>query len=496
MFDNSLPEPDALTTLDDAGLVSAIAGWVAVESAAAARRLAAIAEFTARRMDGAEHEEWIVDDWDAASIEVGAALNVSPGRAGGQMNLGMTLRNRLPKVAALFAAGVLNARTVAMIARRTDLVRDREALDTLDTALAERASDYGPYSDRKLESAIDLWVTAVDPDAVRRARSAARSREFCVGDSHDQDGITAVWGRLLATDAKLLDARLTAMARAVCHADPRTIAQRRADSLGALAAGSDHLVCACGSPSCPIAGTDPRAASVVVHVLAQAETLDAQPDPERHGEQESKTTAQLRNAPLAPTAVIVGGPVLPAPQVAELVKGGAKVRTVQHPGNEPEQRYRPSVKLAEWVRMRDLTCRAPGCDRPAVFSDIDHTVPWPAGPTHPSNNKCYCRFHHLTKTFWNGFDDRQQPDGSIVWTTPTGNSYTTRPFSALLFPAWPTATAPLPEPVKTLETTAPEANPMRGMKMPKRKRTRAREREYRINAERALNAAENIEPSF
>ena len=89
--------------------------------------------------------------------------------------------------------------------------------------------------------------------------------------------------------------------------------------------------------------------------------------------------------------MIVGGPILPAPLLAELINAGAKVRFVQHPSAEPELRYRPSTALDEWVRMRDLTCRAPGCDQPAVYADIDHTVPWPAGATHPSNNKCYCR---------------------------------------------------------------------------------------------------------
>lgn len=39
---------------------------------------------------------------------------------------------------------------------------------------------------------------------------------------------------------------------------------------------------------------------------------------------------------------------------------------------------------------RDRTCRFPGCDRPAQFCDIDHTVPYPYGFTHPSNLKCLC----------------------------------------------------------------------------------------------------------
>jgi hypothetical protein len=50
--------------------------------------------------------------------------------------------------------------------------------------------------------------------------------------------------------------------------------------------------------------------------------------------------------------------------------------------------------LERFIRCRDLTCRFPGCDRPAELCDIDHTVPYPLGLTHPSNLKCVCRKQH------------------------------------------------------------------------------------------------------
>ena len=69
-----------------------------------------------------------------------------------------------------------------------------------------------------------------------------------------------------------------------------------------------------------------------------------------------------------------------------------------------------------------------------MFADIDHTVPYPHGATHPANIKCYCRKHHLVKTFWEGWADAQAADGTVRVTTPTGHTYTAAPFSALLFP--------------------------------------------------------------
>jgi hypothetical protein len=66
-----------------------------------------------------------------------------------------------------------------------------------------------------------------------------------------------------------------------------------------------------------------------------------------------------------------------------------------------EPQYRPSTALAEFIRARDLCCRFPGCEVPAEFCDLDHSIPWASGgPTHPSNLNCKCRAHHLLKTFW------------------------------------------------------------------------------------------------
>ena len=88
------------------------------------------------------------------------------------------------------------------------------------------------------------------------------------------------------------------------------------------------------------------------------------------------------------------GGLVPAPLLAELIARGATVAFIGAPDTDPETRYRPSPKLDTFVRNRDLTGRHPGCDRPADHADIDHTTAWPAGPTHPSNTKCYCRKHH------------------------------------------------------------------------------------------------------
>jgi hypothetical protein len=80
--------------------------------------------------------------------------------------------------------------------------------------------------------------------------------------------------------------------------------------------------------------------------------------------------------------------------------------------------------------------------------------------------------------------DRQLPDGTVIWTSPSGKVYTTKPGGALFFPALDTSTGQLLIP----ESTGPvQSN--RGLMMPTRQRTRADDRAYRIALERQHNAA-------
>lgn len=487
---------DGLVSADDGAVVAAIEGWAVSEAKAAARRIAAVGELVRRRCGDDARDRWACDSWDAAAAEVSAALGIPHGRASGEMHLSLAMRHRLPRVGALFMAGRLSYQVCRAIGWRTMLVDDGEALALIDAALAEAAVVWGPMSEYKLEQAIDVWIDRYDPGALRRTRATARSRDVELGSRDEKSGTTSLRGRLYSTDAALLDRRLTQMAHGVCDDDPRTIAQRRADALGALAAGSDRLACTCGSPECPAGADDGRGSSIVIHVLTEAEVLAGEPDSAMSGE--SERLGVTRDTPLSElceprtepertaepvTSVLTGrGGIVPPALLAQMIRSGAKVRFLRQPGDEPEPGYWPSAALDEFVRMRDLTCRFPNCDVPAEFCDIDHTVPWPLGPTHASNLSCKCRKHHLLKTFWEGWSDKQLPDGTLIWTSPAGKRYVTHPGSRLLIPQWNTTTAALPEP----SGDPPRAT---GLMMPTRRRTRAAQRALNIRRERALNDA-------
>jgi hypothetical protein len=250
---------------------------------------------------------------------------------------------------------------------------------------------------------------------------------------------------------------LDALAATVCEHDPRTQMQRRADAVGALGRGEATLACLCGREDCPEVAELAAVSSAVIHVLAEQGTLDGSSD----------APGYLR-----------GFGILPAESVREVAKT-ARLKLLTVPtGVAPDPGYRPSAKNKEFIGWRDLTCRWPGCDKPVEVCDVDHTVPYPWGPTHPSNNKPYCRIHHLLKTFC-GWSDQQLPDGTIKLTSPTGHTYSTQPHGAAMFPA-------LGQPTGDLDLP-PEPQPPvmdRSAMMPRRTHTRAQDHRDRINAER------------
>ncbi|MDT5015033.1 MAG: hypothetical protein QOD39_1193, partial [Mycobacterium sp.] len=298
------------------------------------------------------------DSQFAAADEVAATTTIGYRRASGQLRIAVALRDRLPRVGALYVQGVVSSRIVSTITWRTQYVIDDEAIALIDAAIAARASTWGPLSEDKLDEAIDAWIQRHDPAALRHTQTAMRTRDFNVGDIDDPAGVTSVWGKLSAADAAVLDRRVSAMAREVCDNDPRTLKERRADALGALGNGNEHLACRCGSDTCPAAAVT-QSSNVVVHVLADQSTIEA-------------ATAPTHDKKPSP-AVIVGGGIVPAPLLNRVIRGGAKVRPIPMPSVEPEPHYRPSAGLAQFVRLRDLFCRFPGCDVPADRCDIDHT---------------------------------------------------------------------------------------------------------------------------
>jgi hypothetical protein len=448
-------------TPESAALLDRIRETGRSEAQAAARRLVAVGElFMVRLRDSGEQADCAMDTWDAVAAQVAAALKCSIGMGSSYLRYAVALRDRLPQVGNVFQAGDIDYRAFQTIVFRTDLITDIEVLARVDTVLAARLSRYASLTRGRLAAEVDRVVATVDRDAVRRAKEAIRDRFVDV--VADETGIAFVTGTVLAAAGRALDLRLDELAKTVCDADPRSREQRRADALGALTAGADRLMCGCGSTACNAAARASKS-NVVIHVVAEQASVDG--------------------SGRTPGVVLGIEGLITAEMVAELGRS-AHLQPLIPPADEPEPRYVPSAKLAAFVRARDVTCRAPGCDHPAFDCDVDHTIAYhDGGWTHASNLKALCRKHHLLKTF-GGWRDKQLPDGTVIWLLPDGHTYVTMPGSALLFPNLCVPTGDL----APAETDSPiEYCGDRNAMMPKRCRTRRQDRADRVAAERRRN---------
>ena len=501
MFDGSLPEIADLASLTDAALVDAAGGWARAENAAGARKLAVMAEIFSRRtgLDAGERELWWIDPDAAVAAELAAALNVSAGMALHQTHRGVALRDRLPKVAALFEAGLVSDLLVRTIVSRTYLIDDDDAMAAVDAALAERVTRWGALSVKKTEDAIDALVDEHDPGALRRATRVGRTSETVrFGSPTDVAGTTTIWARLNSPDAALMEQNVEEVARSVCDADPRTASTNAAPTRWPPRSPRTAFDCTCGEPDCG-GGTagDAPAKNAVVYAVADEESVDAATA--AHAEADAAPDPEPPRAAAKP-AYVFGAGIMPTALLGGILER-ARIREVRHPGENspPEPRYTPTRTTAEFVRCRDLTCRFPGCDKPAQVCDIDHTVAYPVGPTHPSNLKCLCRFHHLLKTFWNGLG------------AGATDNYPTAPSSGPARPGTPMSPTPaactcsrscVHPPPRCGPANHPTVEPTgdRGAMMPKRRHTRAHNTAKAKAAERRLNdplvAERNKPPPF
>ncbi|GAA4772043.1 HNH endonuclease signature motif containing protein [Microbacterium gilvum] len=89
--------------------------------------------------------------------------------------------------------------------------------------------------------------------------------------------------------------------------------------------------------------------------------------------------------------------------------------------------YTPTTAIRRLIELRDGTCRAPGCLRPASRCEKDHTREWErGGPTCAGNLSALCTAHHKLRHHTPWHIQQPQP-GVIIWTSPLGHDYATQP---------------------------------------------------------------------
>ncbi len=158
-------------------LVAVIADSYREESTLVGRRVAAVAELLGRRTWEAEAEDpdcgyMIVTGLQRTSVEVAAAMNLPPGAASTLVANAEALDSRFPTVMAVLCAGDTDWRTVQIILKRTELVRDLSVLAALDSRLSSGVARWQSWSRKRVNNTVDAAVRALDPDAIRERETA------------------------------------------------------------------------------------------------------------------------------------------------------------------------------------------------------------------------------------------------------------------------------------------------------------------------------------
>ncbi|MBC7442488.1 MAG: HNH endonuclease, partial [Ramlibacter sp.] len=90
-------------------------------------------------------------------------------------------------------------------------------------------------------------------------------------------------------------------------------------------------------------------------------------------------------------------------------------------------RYKVPKDLKKYLRIRDETCRFPGCNRSAAHSDIDHSLDWQFnGLTAEDNLAHLCPPCHALKSE-TGWTVTHLAGGTLKWRSPSGRTFVTEP---------------------------------------------------------------------
>ncbi|WP_244192510.1 HNH endonuclease signature motif containing protein [Dietzia lutea] len=386
-----------------------------------------------------------------------AACQLTCWHADRLVTAGVQIRTRLSRLCSVVGRGVMPEDLAVDIACRLAEVPDAIVGDVEDEVLARFTGDLegGDRPSRSaVESAIEDAVERCDPaGAQEAAEAAAETRE--VRFRGGRNGMATMWAKLTAADAELLRRRIDTDA-AVAAADglDRPMAQSRADALAALAVYPPDAA-ACDTATTGASAGDP-ATGTADAAAAPAEECGIELGQVRVGADLPRPS--LGNAARAGVPIrisVIASAVRGLPNRVEFVHGTyssfewlctellegdeASVRFElidPAPGvlDNPERalRYVITPAMAERIRLRDGTCRHPGCSVPAKDCDVDHVIafntrdPELGGPTTEWNLVCLCRKHHREKTFGTN-SYRTGPLGELIICTDTGHEHRTRP---------------------------------------------------------------------
>ena len=449
---------DGLGRLSDDELCGLLAAQRRLASRAAAGELAAITELAARRAGpGGRPGEHVGE-------EIAALLTLTGHAAGRQVALAEGLA-RLPGVSRALAAGRIDLPKATVFADQLALVEYVAA----NAIAAITLPDAPGMTTGQLRAALQREVLAYDPEAAIQRRKAAE-KDARVETWTEAAGTGAIAGRdLPPADVLAADKTLDADARWLkAHGVDGSMDQLRAKAFTARLTGQPLQTLLCPSPgtgagaspslgpgasaSPPPDGTSgwPGALSRVNLVMPAAAWLgrnDAPGEIGGLGAADAGTCRDLADAlarqPATQWCVTLtdrhgravahgcarAGPGPPGTAdrsrwLATVTVTPVETGTCEH--RRESAGYQPSDSLRHIIMIRSPRCGFPGCRRPAVRCDDDHSIPFhQGGRTCECNLYPLCRRHHQTKQA-RGWQLSQPEPGTLIWTAPSGRRYTVR----------------------------------------------------------------------
>lgn len=282
MFDDTDLATMDFGAMSDEGLIDALRQAHGTAAMAQAAEVFAVRELYRRHR--AENAQPGPRAGEFAATEAAVAIGTDEATVGALIDIGLALEERLPRTRTAFANGQLDLAKVRVIVEHTRATT-RAALDALEPKLLEAASRTTPAHLRQVAG---RWAGRLDPVAAQRRR-ARRQDDRQVRLRAIQDGMAVFDGLLSASDAQTVAMRLRELSLQVCAQDPRTMTQRRADALVALADGSGRLRCRCGRGArCPMARI-PAPTGAELSIREGARYLFPRNDIDAPGEQAAAT---------------------------------------------------------------------------------------------------------------------------------------------------------------------------------------------------------------
>lgn len=349
--------------------------------------------------------------------EVAAALNVSERAAENLIANAQILSSDLPATLDALGEGTISYRHATIMVEQA-VGLDAEGQRGLEQAVLAKGSS---FTAPKFARAVRIARERANPESIAvRHEKAREERGISIDDR--ADGLSTLFITLPSPAAHAVFNRLNKAAHVLRRPDDgRTQDQRRADLFVAVMLSESG-----GLPF----GVVPNEVDsdefiswfrgIKAQVVVSVPVLTLLDRPGQRGIEPGMLEGRI--------------PIDPETARRLAARATSFIRILTHPETGAtlsvgRRRYKVPKDLKTYLRIRDVTCRFPGCSMAAARCDLDHNLDWQfGGETSHANLAHFCRGHHMVKgaTDWSVTQSSENP-GVLTWRSPSGRRYVNYP---------------------------------------------------------------------